>query len=407
MYATGIPLPDVSGGEVNAGDFYDSGSPTCGIAEAIASLPPGGGRVRVPAGTYLLRRSVYLPGRVSLVGEGPATVLTIRMPSVVGLKRDLRKGRRVLECAERPPFEPGDEIGVSDDKRRGWHGTHGIVERVEGRRVWMSVPFNRGLTVDRQARAVGLFPAITAQGKADVEIRDLVIRGPAGYDGPWWDFTYAGIHLVGCERVRVINCTVAGWPSDGIGVQRGYDAQVTQCQAHGCRGHGFHPGTGLGRSVWSHNIARGNGGDGFFFCAQVHHTVCSDSVFSENAQNGIGGVANSGDHHNIISDTVCSYNGLCGIDANRGEEQVMTGNLLLGNSREASGRWPGVRLHDLERSIVQGNRCADDQEMVTQRRGIVESGTSDYNLISGNLCVGMEEAVVVTGRNSRAEGNLV
>ena len=119
------------------------------------------------------------------------------------------------------------------------------------------------------------------------------------------------------------------------------------------------------------------------------------------------GVANGGDHHNIVSDNVCSYNGMCGIDANRGEEQVVTGNLLLSNSRNAPGDWPGIRLHDLERSIVQGNRCADDQETPTQLRGIVESGQSDCNLVSGNLCVGMQSAVVTVGRNSRAEGNLV
>ena len=254
---------------------------------------------------------------------------------------------------------------------------------------------------------MNLFPAIWSRGEADIEIRDLTVRGPEGYDGPWWDFTYTGIHLDACERVRVADCTVFGWPSDGIGVQRGSDVQVTGCQAHGCRGHGFHPGTGLVRSVWSHNIGRGNGGDGFYFCARVHHTVCSDSVFSENGQNGIGGVAGGGDHHCVISDNVCSYNARCGIDANRGEEQVITGNLLLGNSREAPGRWPGIRLDDLERAIVQGNRCADDQEAPTQTLGIVESGTSDTNLIGGNLCVGMAEGVVVVGEHSRAEGNLV
>ena len=401
-----MPTPAVPSQEVNAIDFYTPESPTCGIAEAMASLPPDGGRVRVPAGSYLLRRSVYVPSRVSLVGDGPATILTIRAPRVVLLARDLRAGRHVLECRTRPPFKLGDEIGVCDEKRRGWWGTHGIVERIAGRRVWMSVPFNRGLKVEREAKAISLFPAVWSHSETDLEIRDLTVQGPTDYDGPWWDFTYSAIHLDDCERVRVSNCTVCAWPSDGIGVQRGSDVQVTQCQAHRCRGHGFHPGTGLARSVWSHNMARGNRGDGFYFCARVHHTVCSDSVFSKNTQHGIGGVANGGDHHNIVSDNVCSYNGRSGIDANRGEEQVITGNLLLSNSREAPGKWPAIRLDDLLRTIVQGNRCADDQESPTQTKGIIESGKSDYNLMIGNLCVGMEEGLTAVGKNSRAEGNL-
>ena len=393
--------------EVNVVDFYDPALPTCGIAEAIASLSPAGGRVRVPAGAYLLRQSVHLPRSVSLVGDGPATVLTIRPPESVALNKDAREGEHEVECRTLPPFEVGDAIGICDDRQVGWHGTHGVVQARNGTRVRLNVPLERALKVVDNARAVRLFPAIYALDAVDLEIQGFAIRGPENVRGPWWDFTYAAVHLVGCQRVRVANCTVLGWPSDGIGIQRGSDVQVTQCQAHGCRGHGFHPGTALRASVWSHNIAEGNGGDGFFFCARVHHTVCSDSVFSRNRQNGIGGVANSGDHHNVISDNVCAYNGRCGIDANRGEEQVVSGNLLLSNSQEAPGRWPGIRLHDLQRTIVHGNRCADDQADPTQTGGIVESGSSDSNLVGGNMCVGMREPVVVTGSNSRAEGNLV
>ncbi len=393
--------------EVNVADFYDPASPTCGIAEAIASLSPAGGRVRAPAGTYLLRQSVYLPRCVSLAGDGPATVLAIRPPESVALETDAREGENEFKCRIRPPFRVGDAVGICDDRQSGWHGTHGIVQERNGSRVRLNVALERELKVAENARAVRLFPAIYALDEVDIEIQDLTIRGHGQYQGPWWDFTYAAVHLVGCRRVRVVNCTVSDWASDGFGIQRGSDVQVMQCQAHGCRGHGFHPGTGLRASVWSHNIAEGNGGDGFFFCARVHHTVCSDSVFSRNGQHGIGGVANGGDHHNIISDNVCAYNGGCGIDANRGEEQVLSGNLLLSNSQEAPGRWPGIRLHDLERAIVQGNRCADDQATPTQTGGIVESGSSDYNLMGGNMCVGMREPIVVTGPNSRVEGNLV
>ena len=393
--------------EVNAADFFNAESPTCGLEDAIASLPETGGGVRIPAGTYPLRKTLYVPSRVSLIGDGPATALTILPLQVAPLARDIHKGERVLTCTSKPPFRVGEGIGVCDDDHRGWWGTHGEVERVEGVRVWMNVPFERDLSASRNARAVNLFPGIWAEGETDIAIRDLTLKGPENYEGAWWDFTYSAMHIVACERVRILNCSVFGWPSDGFGIQRGCDVQVAHCQAHGCRGHGFHPGTGLARSIWSHNIGKGNGGDGYYFCARVHHSVCSDSVFSENGQHGIGGVANGGDHHNIASNNVCSHNGMCGIDANRGEEQVMTGNLLLGNSRAEPGKYPGIRVHDLTHSIIQGNRCADDREPQTQQKGIEESGASDYNLISGNLCAGMAQAIAIVGKHSRAEGNLV
>ena len=79
---------------------------------------------------------------------------------------------------------------------------------------------------------------------------------------------------------------------------------------------------------------------------------------------------------------------------------------MLSNSQEEPGAWPGIRMDDLTHTMVQGNRCADDQKKPTQLQGIVESGESDHNLISGNHCVGMKEGIRVVGRESRAEGNL-
>ncbi len=393
--------------EVNAKQFYDEKSPTSGIQEAIDSLPRRGGRVRVPSGRWHLSRSIWIPSGVSLIGDGPSSEIYISPLKVARLTKDVRKGGRVIELRGRVPFRVGQEVGVRDDQRGGWWGTHGIVEAIDGKRVKLSVPFNRTFYASDRATAQSLFPAITAEGRKDLELRDFSIHGPKGYNGKWWDFTYSAIHLVLCQRARVMNVNVFEWPSDGVGVQRGSDVQVTQCQSHDCAGHGFHPGTGLGRSVWSHNIGKGNGGDGFFFCARVHHSTCSDSVFSENGLSGIGGVARGGDHHNIVADNVCSYNKKWGIEATRGDEQVITGNLILSNSREEAGGYPGIRLHDMERNIVSSNRLADDQRRPTQTQGIIESGESDYNLINGNLCVGMEEPVRLVGKHSRAEGNLV
>lgn len=382
-------------------------SPTAGIAEAIAALPTGGGRLHLPAGVYALRNTVHLPANVSLVGDGAATAIQIAPLTATTLAVDAEAGSDEVSLVDEHPFRVGDAIGLTDTKNSGWSGTHATVTRVDGACVSIDRPVNRALAVDREAVAVNLFPAIQADDVTNIEIADLCIRGPEAYDGRWWDFTYSAVHIVRCERTRVRNCLVDGWPSDGISIQRGTDAQVTTCQVHDCRGHGYHPGTGLGHSIWSHNIGKRNGGDGLYFCMGVHHSVCSDNVFTESAGNGIGGVANGGDHHDVISDNVCSYNGLCGIDANRGEEQVITGNLLLGNSRSEPGRWPGVRLHDMRHTLVQGNRCADDQDPLTQTSGIVESGESDVNLVSGNMCVGMRVGVEIVGAGSRAEGNLV
>lgn len=386
---------------------FDPDSPTSGIQEAIDALGERGGCVRIPAGEWRLRRSVVLRSKVSLVGDGPASTLTINPPKALRLARDARKGSRSVHVRGRAPFVPGDGVGLSDRRRQWWDGTHATVTSVDGPIVGLSEPLKRGLAVKEGARIVGVFPGITAARSQDLKVCDLMLRGSRDPEGPWWqDFTYSAVHLVHCFGVRVLNVTAWDWPSDGISVQGGSDAQVAHCQVRLCRGHGFHPGTALYRSVWSHNIAIGNGGDGLYFCGHVRDSVCSDSVFTGNALSGIGGVGHGQDRHNVISNNVCSENGRWGINAWEGVEHVITGNLLRSNSREKSGAYPALRLHNVQRFLVQGNRCADDQDAPTQTRGIVESGDSDWNLVSGNLCVGMAEPVAMVGLNSRAEGNL-
>ena len=161
-------------------------SPTPGIQEAIDSLNGEGGRVRIPAGRWRLTRSIWVPPGMSLVGDGPSTVLHISSLKVARLEKDIRKGGRVLPLKGKVPFKVGQEIGVSDETRGGWHGTHGIVEKIDGNRVTVSAKFNRGLSVSDDAKAVSLFPAITADGEADIELSDFTIRGPRGYRGKWW-----------------------------------------------------------------------------------------------------------------------------------------------------------------------------------------------------------------------------
>lgn len=397
---------------------FDPDSPTSGIQETIDDLGQAGGHVRIPAGKWPLRCSVVLRSNLSLVGDGPATQLTIGRPKALPLAQDARKGSRSIYVRGRVPFAPGDAIGLVDNRRQWWEGTHALVTSVTGGHIRLSEPLLHGLAVSREARVVGFFPAITTSGTGppsgpnrkrtdNVVVRDLAIHGEELTGETVWDFTYGALHLVICTGLRVLGVDVFAWPSDGISVQSGSDVHVAHCQVSFCRGNGLHPGTGLARSVWSHNTAIGNGGDGLFLCSFVHDSVFSNSVFTGNSLSGIGGVGHAGDHHNIISDNVCSENARCGIDAFDGFEHVISGNMLRSNSTEQSGAHPALRLHSVQRFMVQGNRCADNQDAPTQTRGIVESGSSDWNMVSGNMCAGMAEPVTVIGPHSRGDGNLL
>jgi len=409
---------------------FDPASPTSGIQEAIGALGQAGGCVRIPAGEWPLRRSIVLSSQVQLAGDGPTTQLTEPPPKALRLARDARKGSCRVYVRGRVPFALGDRVAVVDNKHQRGLGTHALVTDVEGRLVRLSEPLVQGIRVEQEARIVSVFPGITTPGTGtskgmpakpvcDVVVRDLALHGAnASVAEPYRDFTLSAVHLVSCRRARVINVSIVDWLSDGISIQGGADVQVMHCQVHGNSWNGFHPGGGLKRSIWSHNIGEGNGGDGLFVCWRVHDSVISDNVFAGNrCGSGIGGLTYGDDHHNVVSNNVCSGNGRSGIwvddrgtypiaNAKERGGYLITGNMLRNNSQEDPGGWPALRLHGARGFLVQGNRCADDQQRPTQTRGIVECGNSDWNLITGNTCVGMEEAITVVGPNSRAEGNL-
>jgi hypothetical protein len=121
---------------------------------------------------------------------------------------------------------------------------------------------------------------------------DIVVEPNASVVEHYGDFTLSAVHLVHCHRARITNVSVFDWLSDGISIQCGADVQVTHCQVRGNSCNGFHPGSRLKRSIWSHNIGIGNNNDGLFVCGLVHDSVISDNVFSGNGSAGIAHIFN-------------------------------------------------------------------------------------------------------------------
>ena len=393
----------------NVADFYSATDPTCGIQKAIDSLPPQGGVVALPPGTYRLRQGVHLRSHVTLQGAGPSSVLTREEQVRSLLSETAQAGQHTLTVASAEGFEVGMEVAVKSRKQAGWYTTHAIVTAVEGSVLRLDRPLKRTYPVEGKAVAINYFPAITAVRLRNVVVQDLCFDGSIEDNpGPDQDFTLAAIHFFATSGSAIRRCVVRGWPSDAIGVQSGSNVQVTDCVASGCRGHGFHPGTGLRHAVFNGNLAHHNTGDGLYFCMAVQFIVVSNSVFHHNRGDGIGGLGGGGDRYNVVTGNVCEANGQHGIDASGGSENSIASNICLNNSQGQPGRYVGICLRDTTHATVTGNRCLDDQKRPTQTQGIHESGKSDYNLFAANHLVGHSgKALVVVGPNSRSEGNLV
>lgn len=361
-------------------------SPTCGIQEAIDALGEAGGVVIVPAGQHVLRRAIRLRNRVTLRGEGQATILTRPAPVFADLTEDTADGDLTVRVASTDGFKVGDQIRLMDDKQPMYHSRELLIEAVEPDHLHCTLVYGDTKRIYRatdHAWIGNLFPAVTAMNATGVTIESLAIDAGnyphhAERSG---DFLGAGIHTFQCHDLRIRDVTVRRWPADGISVQDG-SANVTGCMVEDCQGSGLHPGTRLNPSVWIGNIARRNR-DGFFFCSTVRNTVAAHNVLIENRRHGIWGLGDP-DMGNVVVGNVSALNGAHGLEAARAWGNVIAANLFRANSGAEPGRHAAMMLKDHRYNLVAANLCMDDQDKPTQTTGISSDQPRGDNCVDHN-----------------------
>lgn len=411
----GEPSPQPDGIAVKA----DPGSPTGGIQEAIEAIGADGGVVTIPAGVYLLRQSVRVRSHVTLQGAGPRTVLrkVKQIGSKLAAKADAESRSLKVQSAE--GFRAGDEIGVYDANTVGWLHAHAIVKEVREDELLLDRRVGRDFDPAEAAAVINYFPAITGQGLSQVVLKDLTIdarseenpglaavsvrakRRPADLG-----FTFAAINLMEMKDGRIEGCRVNGWPADGISLQKGSRNVVRRCVVEKCRGPGFHAGGRETDSEFADNEARGNLGEGFYFCAWVTRVTVKNNKFIGNKGDGIGGLGDSGDIDNVVERNLCQENGGSGISLWDGERNTVKNNTCANNSQASPGQWSGITLSKTENSVVSGNRCFDDQPRHTQKHGVEELENCHGNTITDNDCRGNALAgVALAGKGGKQSGN--
>jgi hypothetical protein len=366
----------------------DPASFTSGIQEAVDALPPEGGTVLLPAGTYLLRRQVTLRANVTVAGEGPQTIIT--RPPVWSVKplASITAGTVRIQMKIPPGLAIGDQLYLSTWRENGWAARKGIVRVIEGdtvKLILVDSSLDIGYDLADDLYVANFFPAFAAVDAHGVAVKDLLCEGTEiSHPSFKADFVVAAIHTSRCNDVRVERVVVRNWPGDGIGIQGGAGSCVTGCLVENCRGHGLHPGTGILNSTWTGNIARRNTRDGFFFCQAVQGAVVQGNQLLENGRHGIGDLTYP-DRMNVVVGNVCASNAVHGIDATGAFGNVIEGNVLRGNSRSRPGAYAGIYLKEHRGNTVRGNVCADDAVPPTQTRGVVEEASAGDNVVDGNV----------------------
>jgi hypothetical protein len=383
---------------LNSVDFLTADSRTAGIQEAIDALPPEGGVVYLPAGRHEISRIIQLRSGIYLRGEGDHSVITRRHPVFLAPLTDPGlTGETEIEVEDSSGFLVGDAICIRSPESNGWWSTHTIVTGISSNTITIADELTHDYLPEEEALAMNLFPALYAIDSRDIRIENLFIDG--GIEDKDREllpveFTLSAVHFRAVSDCAVIGVHVKDYPGDGISIQIGDNATVSNCLSEYNIGHGFHPGTGLSSGAWINNVGRHNGWDGFFFCHRVRHSIISGNRFHDNGWNGIGNLGlggEGGDRYNVVSGNFCFNNGKSGIECLEGGNNTVVNNVCSNNSKSEPGRWPGILVDKTFNTIVSNNRCFDFHEKEsekTQGNGILVVGDSRDNIISGNIITG-------------------
>jgi|GEM_PF-463861 len=304
----------------------------------------GGGQVRLGPGRYVLRNSLRLRERVSLLGVPDQTVLVPHSWKVVPLAEDARAGSREITLADAADFQVGDGVAIRDDQTSGFAITTAtLVEQIGPKRFRLSQPLVHDYGVARRARVARLFPLISGSGVAHALIEGITIEGHKQL-APFYQFAdgcrVAAIYLYQCQDVTIRRCLVRDFPGDGISFQwQSRGITVEDCVVENNNVFGVHPGSDSRDSLVRRNRIVGNGGPGLFVCVGVRQVRFENNQITRNRGPGIS--VGCHDTDNVFLGNAITENG--------------RGGVLFRDDRDDHGQPAGAHRNRFEKNVILDN----------------------------------------------------
>lgn len=334
----------------------------------VASL--GGGTVEIGPGEFSMRDSLHLRPRVTVRGQGAATVLRKVRAVASPLALDGDYGEEQITVKVPEGFQVGDGVAVWDQNAGGFHTTVARITGRNGDTFSISLPINTDCMVANGAQAATVFPVISGYHVEGARIEALAVDGNKDENVPLNGCRGAGIFLYRCHGTVVAGCTVRRYNGDGISFQQSNDVQLLECSSEDNAALGLHPGSGSQRPLVRGCTARGNGDDGLFLCWRVKHGRFENNRLEANGRHGIS--IGHKDTDNLVRGNQVLANGQDGI-LFRDEAEGMAGhrNRVEDNLIENNGRKrpvAGIRVRGETRDLIFANNTIRDTRPEPDRR---------------------------------------
>ena len=365
----------------------------------------GGGTVRILAGTYRFRNSVYLQNNVRILGAGLDSTI-IKEPSLMAkLSEDSDWFDQEITFLNAAGFEIGD--GICLRVKDASNGSTEVIKRTlvarSGNRFKLDRALRKNVWLMGEPKVETLFPLFSGENISGVAIENIALDGNKAKNGNL-DGNYAGcIWLQDCERITMRNVTARNYNGDGISWQVCHDVLVEDCTSQDHTGLGLHPGSGSQRSLIRRNHMTGND-QGLFFCWGVKWALAEKNTIENSKRYGI-----SIGHHdtdNVVRDNDVRGSGQVGILFRKERTAAFQGN----RNRIEKNRIDGVTGNDGVGIDVQGqtqsvaiiaNEIRETKEP-KQRVGIRIGEYAEGITLDANRIDGFSENVLDLRRNNTA-----
>ncbi len=383
------------------------------IQSAIFALNPGG-QVFFPAGTYLISSNITMLDDVKLIGVGS--------PSIIKMADASNHARMIFIAQNQSNIEIKHLTLDSNGVNQG--SGFNMLIRIEGASSNTSkhIKIKDCILKNVEVNGSGSNFGISFSGGTGADIHYVEISGCRATD--WEGNTI--IHAIGVKRFLIHDNILRG-PEDAAASSSPvviaqycqwviyHNNIVTHFDAGGALFAALDQGSVLANSpshiVVSDNIGFDNFGDQILI--EDARFVC----VTGNVLTGLGGATESGitcsATLSIISNNICEGHGNPGIALfNHSSEattfyMICSGNVCANNGDDAGIADNGIWLDDVKRCIIANNMCIDTQGTPTQEYGIRASGTSDENLLIGNITFGnVSGGILLVGSNNVELGNV-
>lgn len=391
-----------------------------------AASAAGGGIVVLAAGTFLIKRPLWLPSKVTLAGVGRGAT-TITRPSTVKtlLTANAAAGATSVTVTDATGFEVGGPIHLSDTTSFEWLSTQGTITGISGNTITFTNAEGLGRTgldgalqTARSATAYTSFPMLrNVEGSTEIVIRDLTLDGNKNANDPTpgtnvsginnaADFTIAPIHWVETYYSLVENVEILNAPGDAISDQANDATGVTPTAAlikkvrntvRGCRidrasRHAIHIGSCHDGAIVEGNEIVNCGWYAVFFCAYATFGTYTGNVVEACGSGFAGG--DGRDTGNVIANNVITSCDVAGIEFSGGGtvgtlpmQLTISGNSIVSAAVSYS---QAIKI-GVPDAIVTGNGITMGAATTV---GVSVSSTGDRAMLANNL---IQQATAASG----------